>query len=207
MAADAGLRECLIAPSAATVGAATLSTRAAPDRSPTSRRRRPRSPLRRSFFSIAACTDKIAGVVGAPWFCARTARRWMSEVRMPRGLWRYVPIWRPSRLLSNRYRQVAVFSFAQFRDFVRVRRPWRSRRTGHESWADAACGSPARSPRSPPARSHCAARHGDILDVIARDVAAAARTLLDEPVELARDAGRVWYVKSAPHGGDAPPGC
>src|SRR6476620_8661076 len=85
MAADAGGRECLIAPSAATVGAATLSTRAAPDRSPTSRRRRPRSPLRRSFFSIAACTDKIAGVVGAPWFCAPTARRWMSEVRMPRG--------------------------------------------------------------------------------------------------------------------------
>jgi hypothetical protein len=43
--------------------------------------------------------------------------------------------------------------------------------------------------------------------VVPRDVAAGARTLLDEPVELARDAGRVWYVKSAPHGGDAPPGC
>jgi hypothetical protein len=37
-------------------------------------------------------------------------------------------------------------------------------------------------------------RHGDILDVVPRDVAAAARTLLDEPVELARDAGKVWYV-------------
>jgi len=31
-------------------------------------------------------------------------------------------------------------------------------------------------------------------DVVPRDVAAAARTLLDEPVELARDAGKVWYV-------------
>lgn len=30
--------------------------------------------------------------------------------------------------------------------------------------------------------------------MVPRDVAAAARTLLDEPVELARDADTVWYV-------------
>jgi hypothetical protein len=46
--------ECPIAPSAVTVSAATLITRAAaaskPRRSPTSRRRRPRSPLRCSFL-------------------------------------------------------------------------------------------------------------------------------------------------------------
>jgi hypothetical protein len=36
--------------------------------------------------------------------------------------------------------------------------------------------------------------NGDIFDEVPRHVAAAATTLLHEPVELARDAGKVWYV-------------
>jgi hypothetical protein len=50
MAADAGGRECLIAPSAATVGAATLSTRAAPGSKPDVSTSTTTKSLARSFL-------------------------------------------------------------------------------------------------------------------------------------------------------------
>ena len=98
------------------VSAATLSTRAAAGSKPTSRRRRPRSPLRCSFLQHRRLHRQERGI---GWRAAiyrpndnigqrRAARRLFVALH---------PIWRPSRLLSNRYPRVVGFSFAQFRDF------------------------------------------------------------------------------------------
>jgi len=38
----------------------------------------------------------------------------MSVVRMPRGLWRYVPIWRPSRLLTIVAGKLSYFPLPSF---------------------------------------------------------------------------------------------